>query len=315
MKILIRSSIVLISLLLLRSTSLGETDFRIETDLFYAGTDNPRQALDMVLPKVPASEKLPVVVFIHGGGWRNGNKSGALHQRLAKYAASGKYVAVSVGYRLSGEAKWPAQIHDCKAAIRWIRANADKYGIDPDRIGVWGTSAGGHLVAMLGTSAGVKSMDGNLGPYPDVSSKVTCVADFFGPTDFLTMDQFSTADARFKHDSADSPESLLIGAPIQEVPELVKTANPITYVDGDEPPFLIVHGTDDPLVPFNQSEILKAALDREKVPNTLITVKGGGHGKGFGPDVTDVLDRFFNHHLLHKETVWKDITIKAQPRN
>jgi len=266
--------------------------------------------LDLFLPKKRSSEPLPVVIFIHGGGWRNGDKKSGL-KRVQPFLGSGQYAAASIGYRLSGEAKWPAQIHDCKAAIRWIRKNGNKYGLNTDKMAVWGTSAGGHLVAMLGTSGDVESMDGKIGPFPDVSSRVTCVADFFGPTDFLKMNKTAIPGAKLDHDSVDSPESLLIGAPIQKKPELVKTINPITYVSKDDPPFLIVHGTEDPLVSFNQSEMLHSALNKAGTENTLITVEGGGHGKGFGQDVTDLVARFFDHHLRGNKSKWKDQTVQA----
>ncbi len=284
--------------------------FEIIRDIAYAETDNPRQMLDLFLPGKKHKGPLPVIIFIHGGGWRNGDKRSGL-KRVQPFLESGQYAAASVGYRLSGEAKWPAQIHDCKAAIRWIRKNGKNYGLNTDKMAVWGTSAGGHLVAMLGTSGDVDSMDGRTGPYPEVSSRVTCVADFFGPTDFLLMNKTAIPGASLDHDSVDSPESLLIGAPIQENPELVKTINPITYVSKDDPPFLIVHGTQDPLVSFNQSELLRAALNKAGVDNTLITVKGGGHGKGFGKDVNELLTRFFDHHLRDKKTNWKDETVRA----
>ena len=155
-------------------------------DLPYANSDNSRQTLDMVLPKEPQNETLPVIVFIHGGAWRTGDKRAGI-PRIARLVATGHFAGVSVGYRLSQEAQWPAQIHDCKAAIRWIRANAEKYGLDPERIGVWGSSAGGHLVSVLGTSGEVPEMDGQLGQSPELSSRVTCVVDFFGPTNFFLM--------------------------------------------------------------------------------------------------------------------------------
>lgn len=282
-------------------------------DLPYAGTDNPRQMLDLILPKERAANPLPVVVFIHGGGWRNGQKNGG-RRRVAPFVETGEFAGATVGYRLSSEAKWPTQIHDCKAAIRWIRANAKKYNLDPERIGVWGTSAGGHLVSMLGTSGDVASMDGELGPHTDVSSRITCVADFFGPTNFLTMDATDIPSGRIDHDSADSPESLLIGGPIQEHPEKVATANPITYVSADDSPFLIVHGTMDPLVSFNQSELLHTALQKSKVETTLITIEGGGHGQGFGSKATELVKRFFDHHLRNVTSSWQDETLQAVSR-
>ncbi|MEM7394675.1 MAG: alpha/beta hydrolase, partial [Verrucomicrobiota bacterium] len=127
-------------------------------DLAYADSDNPRQKLDLYLPEKPASEKLPVIVYIHGGAWKGGNKSGG-GRLLAPYVSGGRFAGVSVGYRLSGEAIWPAQIHDCKAAVRWVRGHAEEYGLDPDRIGLWGTSAGGHLVAMLGVGGEVETLE------------------------------------------------------------------------------------------------------------------------------------------------------------
>src|SRR6185437_7517091 len=166
-------------------------------------------------------------------------------------------------YRLSGEATWPAQIHDCKAAIRWLRANAAKYGLDPDRIGVTGASAGGHLAAMLGLGGGVAALEGDVGPHTGVSSRVKCVVDQFGPSDLLAMADHSS---RIDHNAPDSPESKLIGGALQENKEKARAASPITYISRDDPPFLILHGTEDPLVPFNQSERLAEALKTVGVP-------------------------------------------------
>lgn len=265
-------------------------------DIPYAGTDNPRQCLDLFLPETRVSDApLPVVVFIHGGAWRAGDKRGGFG-RVRPFVETGRYAGVSVGYRLTNEAQWPAQIHDCKAAIRWIRANAEKHGLDPDRIGVWGTSAGGHLVAMLGTSANVPAMDGDLGPHAELSSAVTCVVDFFGPTDFLQMDAHRVPGSKMAHDPPDSPESILVGGAIQENPDRVATANPITYVTADDPPFLIMHGDNDRLVPIHQSEIFDKALQKAGVDVTFVPVKGAGHGLR-GADVAHHVTTFFDTHL------------------
>lgn len=163
---------------------------RVQRDIPYAHTDNPRQRLDLYLPTAPAGdERLPIVVWIHGGAWRAGDKAGGL-RNLAALVASGHYAGAPVGYRLTDEGPWPMQIHDCKAAIRWIRANAGKYNIDPDRIAVWGSSAGGHLVAMLGTSGDVQRLEGKLGSYTDVSSRVQAVVDYYGPSDLAAMSEY-----------------------------------------------------------------------------------------------------------------------------
>lgn len=264
-----------------------------EANIPYAGTDNPRQRLDLFLPAKRNSDKpLPVVVFIHGGGWEKGDKqSGAL--TLTPLVESGDYIGVSIGYRLSSEVIWPAQIHDCKAAIRWIRGNARKYNLDPDKIGVTGTSAGGHLVAMLGTSGDVTELEGKLGGHLDFSSRVTCVVDQFGPTDFLAMGGW--------HNEPGSPESKLVGGPIQQTQEAARNASPITYVSKDDPPFLFIHGTKDPAVPFNQSERLHAALVKAGVDSMLVPVPEGGHG-GFDPAaLAERLRQFFDKHLRGSE--------------
>lgn len=278
----------------------------------YAGTDNPRQMLDVISPQHRSSDELPVIVYIHGGGWRNGSKDRGAG-RLAPLVAAGNYIGISIGYRLTDEAQWPSQIHDCKAAIRWIRANAATYGMDTDRIGIFGTSAGGHLVSVLGTSGDVPAMEGDLGPHTDQSSRVTCVADLYGPTNFLLMNSTAAAGAKLDHDAPKSPESLLIGGPIQKNPAKVATANPMTYISRDDPPFLVIHGTLDPLVSFNQSEIFHAALKSANIKSTLITVTDGGHGKGFPAATNQSVIRFFDHHLRGIKTEWNDHATPSDP--
>ena len=279
--------------------------FKVMQDISYAGTDNARQTLDLALPVKRTSDKpLPVIAFIHGGGWRGGSKDGGLN-RIRSFLKSGNYAGVSIGYRLSNEAKWPAQIHDCKAAIRWVKANAVKHGLDGSKIAVHGTSAGGHLVAMLGTSAGVKAMDGSIGAYTSQSTKVACVVDYFGPTNFLRMNDF---ESRIDHDAKDSPEGLLIGGPVQDNKKKTLTADPISYVSKEDSPFLIMHGTKDMAVPYNQSVILHSALKKIGVPSALLTVTGGGHGVGGGV-LNEHLQKFFDHHLLKKSGVFESLTI------
>ena len=263
------------------------------TNLPYAATDNPRQKLDLFLPAKAAQERVPVIVYIHGGAWRQGDKRGG-RRLLTPFVSSGRYAGVSVSYRLSQEATWPAQIHDCKAAIRWIRGNAGKYRLDPDKIAVWGTSAGGHLVAMLGVSSGVAPLEGSLGEYAKQSSRVTCVANFFGPSDLLSMDDFPSD---IIHNAPDSPESQLVGGPIQELPEKSRNASPLTHVTMDDAPFLHVHGTLDPLVPFDQAQLLDAALDEVGVPSLLITMQAKGHGRFDNPQIDEILKKFFAKHL------------------
>lgn len=281
---------------------------RVE-NLDYVGTGNPRQALDLFLPKDHSgdSEPLPLIVFIHGGGWAKGDKASG-GRRITEFVESGDYVGASVGYRLTDEAQWPAQIHDCKAAIRWLRANAAEYGIDPDRIAVWGTSAGGHLVAMLGVTGDVAGFEGEVGSNLDTSSEVTCVVNFFGPSELLTM---SDHPSRIDHDAPDSPESKLVGGTLQENPDIAKNASPIHWVSAADEPSLIVHGTKDELVPYPQSVDFEKALEKAGVTTVLLTVEGGGHGGGFGPAVDAAVKDFLNHHLHGKDSELDDKTIAA----
>ncbi len=268
---------------------------RIVADVPYADSENPRQRLDLYLPTRPKAEKLPVIVFIHGGAWLQGDKRTG-RRRLQPFVESGEYAGVSANYRLSQEASWPAQIHDVKAAIRWIRSEAaTTYHLDPDRIATWGTSAGGHLVSMLGVAGDVKTLEGTVGKHLGVSSRVTCVANFFAPSSLLTMDD---VPSDIVHNAPDSPESRLVGGPIQERREAALSASPVTHASSGDAPFLHVHGDQDRLVPHDQSVQFDRALDRAGVPSFLITVTGGGHGGFKQPEVSTLLKNFFNKHLL-----------------
>ena len=269
-------------------------------DITYAVVGDKKLLLDVYVPEDDnvEDEQLPLIVWIHGGAWRAGNKRNCPPLRFIKEG----YIAASISYRLSHEAIFPAQIHDCKAAIRFLRANAAKYRIDPNSIGVWGSSAGGHLVALLGTSGDVKDLEGDVGT-TGTSSRVQAVCDFFGPTDFLKMDVDSLPGGRIVHDDPDSPESQLIGAPIQEHPKKVARANPITYVTKDDPPFLIVHGDKDPLVPWQQTKYLFEAFQKVDLPNVQFhIVKGAGHGFRKNPEVNKMVAAFFDKYLREADT-------------
>jgi acetyl esterase/lipase len=259
-------------------------------DLEYAKVGDNRLLLDLYVPE-NADGPLPLIVWIHGGAWTGGDKGGGPAMGQLKRG----YAMASINYRLSQVAVFPAQIHDCKAAIRWLRAHAKEYNINPQRIGVWGSSAGGHLVALLGTSGNVRELEGDEGNL-DQSSRVQAVCDWFGPTDFLQMAAHMLPGAKMEHDTANSPESRLVGGPVQENKEKVAKANPITYVSKDDPPFLIMHGDKDPLVPHHQSEILAEALKKAGVDVTFKTVEGAGHGFG-GPEVMKMVEVFFDKHL------------------
>lgn len=267
-------------------------------DLAYAKAGDKELLLDVYVPEDAKAQRLPLVIWIHGGAWRAGNKNHCPALPLTKRG----YVAASISYRLSQEAIFPAQIEDCKAAIRWLRANAAKYSIDPSRIGVWGSSAGGHLVALLGTSGDVKELE-KQHAHRDQSSRVQAVCDFYGPTDFLKMDEDALPNSKLVHDDPKSPESMLVGAPIQENPNKAALANPVTYVTKDDPPFLIVHGNKDPLVPWQQSKYLFDAMKKTGLTDVKFRViDGAGHGFRKNPEVYEMVDRFFDRVLLKRES-------------
>ncbi len=267
-------------------------NIRFLQDLEYVPGGHERNKLDLYLPQLAfgGSGPRPLIVWVHGGAWRSGSKDKC---RALRFLDKG-YAVASINYRLSQHAIFPAQIEDCKAAIRWLRTNSNQYGLDQKRFGVWGSSAGGHLVALLGTTGDVEEFE--VGQNLDVSSRVQAVCDFFGPTDFLQMSQ---SKGKMNHTAADSPESQLIGGPIMENKEACRRANPITYVTEDDPPFLIMHGSKDMTVPINQSELLYEALKKAGMPVTFHTVLGAGHGFS-NPEVDRMVDDFFDEILKRK---------------
>ncbi len=250
--------------------------------------------LDLFLPEKASPKPLPVVVWVPGGGWIASSKEycGAVD------ILDQGYIVASIEYRISSEALFPAQIHDCKAAIRWLRANASKYNMDPNRIGAWGGSAGGHLVALLGTSGDVKDLEGN-GGNPDFSSRIQAAFALAGPTDFNQYLELGKDNWKMLVDVAEK----LIGGKIEDNPEKVAQANPITYVNGDEPPFLLATGDSEKAVPYQQSVILHQALVKAGCDATLHMEKGKGHAwlafqMMFGmPKITELATEFFGKHL------------------
>jgi acetyl esterase/lipase len=265
-------------------------------DIEYARVGGKQLRFDLYFPE-QTETPMPLIIHVHGGGWSAGTFKSFPKQPFL----SAGYALASVQYRLSGEATFPATIQDVKAAVRWLRANAAKYKLDPDRFGAWGPSAGGHLVALLGTSGGAKEFE--VGENLDISSKVQAVCDWFGPTDFLTIgEQLAKAGYKFDHDSATSPIGRLIGGPVQQNKEKCKQASPLTYITKDAPPFLILHGDKDSLVPVAQSRELEAALNKVGVEVNLLVLPGAGHGgEQFidNPAQTKMLE-FFDKHLKKK---------------
>jgi acetyl esterase/lipase len=278
--------------LCLITASIAQTaGVKSHRDLIYVEGGHERHKLDLYLPE-KAGGPLPLIIWVHGGGWQNGSKDGCPPLR-GGYIESG-YAVASINYRLSGHAVFPAQIEDCKAAIRWLRAHSKEFGLDAKRFGVWGSSAGGHLVALLGTSGEVKEFD--VGANLDQSSRVQAVCDYYGPTDLAV---FVTTPGYERHATADAPEAKLIGGAVLENKAKAARVNPITYVSKDDPPFLIVHGDQDPTVPINQSQLLFEALKKTGVSAHFHTIHGAGHGgPGFaGQDLSEMVSAFFDERL------------------
>ncbi|MCX7839304.1 MAG: alpha/beta hydrolase fold domain-containing protein [Anaerolineae bacterium] len=261
-------------------------------DVTYCTPEGIAQKMNLFYPKSLSDKPMPIAVYVHGGGWTSGDKgSGAGSADMQELLARG-YIVASLDYRLAPQSKWPSQITDVKCAIRHLRAHAAMYHLDPNRIGVWGGSAGGHLVAMLGTTDARAGFD--VGEYLDQSSRVQAVVDLFGPADLPAMlsgRAFIVAQTVF-------------GATSRDDPVLVK-ASPVTYITPDDPPFLILHGDKDTVVPLEQSQILYDKLKAGGVHATFVIVKNAGHG--FTPsdgtmspsraELTKMIADFFDQHL------------------
>lgn len=249
---------------------------RVIKDVEYARAGDISLRLDLYLPEGEGPH--PLIVWIHGGAFRSGDKGGIFWSPMPRQTERG-YAVASINYRLSGQAAFPALVYDCKAAIRWLRASAGKYGLRAERIVVAGESAGGHLAALLGTSGGVRDLEDSAMGNPSQSSRVQGVVDFFGPTDFLQMDAGVPTSCQNPqvHNAPDSPESRLLSCTIPSCPEKVRAANPITYITKDDPPFLILHGTGDCLVPSTQSQLLYDALLKAGVKASLHLLPGLAH--------------------------------------
>lgn len=273
---------------LLGQINIG-SDVKVSKNIVYAITEKDTLLLDVYWHDSVA-ESEPLVIWIHGGGWRKGSKN---NPREAIKLLEHGYAVASINYRLSHQAKFPAQIKDCRAAIRWLKAHAKEFNADSSRVGVWGASAGGHLSALLGTSWHRKEWE-TIGNFKDISSKVHAVCDYYGPTDFLRMDD---RPGKWVHNDPDSPEGLLIGGPIQENKEKVAQANPISHIHPETPPFLILHGKEDKLVIWEQSQMLHDALQAQGQSSQFILLEGLGHGGKGWPELTIHPLNFFNKVL------------------
>ena len=247
--------------------------FIVETDVQYGEGGGVPLFLDIIRPAAPSEQPRPAIVYVHGGGWWEGDRSYGYipNLMLAKLG----FFTITISYRLSQIAPYPAQIHDVKAAIRFLRANAEAFGIDPGRIGVWGHSAGGHLSAMAGLHADIPELEGESGS-PGYSSKVQAVVPMSPPTDFTV--EWRDREGNLFEESRLGPITQLLGGPTAKKPELARLASPAALVAPGDAPSLILHGTMDDIVPFRQAEILAAAMGRAGNEATLIAMIGVDHG-------------------------------------
>lgn len=255
------------------------------------GRHGDANLLDLYLPSKTGAP-VPLILWIHGGGW----KTGAKEPWPAICLVDKGFAVAAINYRLTDEAIFPAQIHDCKAAVRSLRASAQKYNLDPDHFGAWGSSAGGHLAALLGTSAEIPELEGTQKKYA-TSSRVQAVCDWCGPTD---LEKFSPFQASFPGEPPDCPERIvtkLLGGPVGRRQALALRANPITYASAKTPPFLIMHGDRDELVPFDQSRLLETALRQAGAKVEFRAIPGARHEMFNGHDSLRAVERFFDQAL------------------
>lgn len=220
------------------------------------------------------THSIPVILFLHSGAWITGERTGG---PAIREAARG-YAVASIDYRLAPAYTWPAPLENCKTAVRWLRANATRYHLDPNRIAVFGASAGGHLGAMLATTSDRPEFEGLELGNPQFSSAVKAVVDFYGPTDLLKMDeQKLPCYPGLSANASYMPPSLLMGCPIQQCRDKTATSNPINYIKPNDPPFLIMQGQLDCLVPWQQSKILYDALIAKGVDASLVLLPTAQH--------------------------------------
>lgn len=272
-----------------------QQQYKVISDVRYCTGGGKPLLMDIFIPVSPSKTPMPAVLWLHGGGWERGDKNG--NSGALMLAAAG-FVTASIFYRLSGESPFPADIEDCKCAVRYLRANATTYGIDPDHIGVAGASAGGHLAELVATADDKAGLEGD-GGWQNVSSRVQAASAYYGVSDFTVGAQ------EFEHHTGKVVLKLFRGNE-KEKPELYKQASPIKHVSNDNPPLLLVHGDQDDLVPFGQSVEMTKAYERLGLEVEFIQVKNAGHDfeqvgpNPISPPINEIHQRtisFFKRYL------------------
>lgn len=281
----------LVAACLLLTTSLlhAEQEKKVFKNIEFANVDGHSLKLDLYLPK---EKQGPLVVWIHGGGWHAGSKDGCPITWLTDHGMA----VASISYRLTDKATFPAQIHDCKAAVRWLRAHAHESGFSITKIGVAGSSAGGHLAALMGTSGDVKELEGDVGGNLDLSSRVAAVVDYYGATDFVLRSKTQPHRANKKG----SVVYNLLGGGADEKVDLAKQASAAFHVTKDDPPFLVIHGDKDNTVLLDQSQRIQEVYNEAGLPLELIVIEGGKHGGAefYNGDRRERVIEFFQQHLV-----------------
>jgi acetyl esterase/lipase len=296
--LLMRSASILIIIVgvIFAQQSISARSIVVEEDVTYGSVGDTQLKLDLAHPREGAGP-FPAIVFIHGGAWAGGSRKD--YRSWIERAAKKGFVAATISYRLTqpdpvtkvGKFPFPAQIHDCKCAVRWLRSVADKYHIDTDRIGVTGGSAGGHLSLLVGFADKDAGLEGD-GGHADQSSRVNAVVNYCGPTDLVHEYQDIVPVRDFL--------VALCGGPPDLATDAYQQASPLTYITHDDPPVLTLHGDKDDIVPLNQATFLDEAMKKAGVPHDLIILKGQGHGfQGQAQSQAEnAMWTFFEKHLL-----------------
>lgn len=269
---------------------------RVVRDVTFAKVDNLELKLDFYLPGKPGESKPPLLVWVHGGAWRAGSKN---DMPLGKLVARGFAVA-SVDYRLTPVARFPANVHDIKAAIRFARAKANDYGFDARRLAIVGASAGGHLAALVGVTNGHQELEGTVGEFRDQSSDVQAIVSLYGGSNLESILGQST---EFGLKVRVPALQLLLGGQPKEKPDLARLASPVAHVDDRDPPLLLIHGDADPQMPVEQSRELAARYEQQKRQVQLEIIPGAVHGGAvfFDDSRIDTIARFLTRTLSRGE--------------
>ncbi|MBI1371965.1 MAG: alpha/beta hydrolase fold domain-containing protein [Phycisphaera sp.] len=281
--------VTLLCLLATASFTYAANPTPTHADLLVAKVNDVELRLDLYMPKDTPNP--PLVVFIHGGGWH----ANSYKKCLTPWLTESGFAVASIGYRLTDKATFPAQIHDVKGAVRWLRAHAKEYGYDVTRVGVAGTSAGGHLATLLGVTAGNKELEGDIGGNLDQSSRVDAIVDYYGPMDFVLRSQTQPS----KTESPKGPVYGLLGGPASKNLELARLASPAFHVTKDDPPLLIIHGDKDTTVLHDQSQRILDVYKEVGLDASLEIVPGAGHGgkECFDAAYREKVAAFLNKHL------------------